>query len=56
MTGRRQALPVRMSSVNVVAELHAAVSSNVVIHDQRGNLTASLFNRFTIDDNPMVAG
>jgi len=39
--------------IDVVAELHAAVSSRVVIHDQWGNLTESLFGRFTIDDNPM---
>jgi hypothetical protein len=39
--------------IDVVAEIHAAASSNVKIHDQWGNLTASLFGRFTIDDNPM---
>lgn len=39
--------------IDVIAELHAAVSSSVVIHDQWGNVTESLFGRFTIDDNPM---
>lgn len=39
--------------IDVVAELHAAVSSKIVIHDQWGNVTESLFGRFTIDDNPM---
>lgn len=38
----------------MVAELHAAVSSNIVIHDQWGNGTQSLFGGFTIDDNPML--
>lgn len=40
-------------NIDVVAELHTAVSSNVRIHDQWGNVTESLFGRFTIDDNPM---
>jgi 3-dehydroquinate synthase class II len=39
--------------IDVVAELHAAASSKIAIHDPSGNLAQSLFGRFTIEDNPM---
>jgi hypothetical protein len=40
-----------------VGALHHAVSeSGVIIRDLYGNTCMSLFNRFTIDDNPMLRG
>src|SRR5262249_39875711 len=41
---------------DIVARLHAAVSSSAGIRDQWGQDAAPLFGRFTIDDNPMFGG